>query len=251
MGGETRVTPWLEDLADLAHDVENLLDEFATEEVLRSSFMYFDEAGASSSKLRNLLIPSCRFFFEPQKAHIRPGAIAPPANMLAPPLNGRVGKATLAQSAYYNEQVKGSFLVRAWACVSDEFDTLAVTRTILQDNFDDHPHLKSAGEKIVECCASLPLAAKTFGDLLRSNYELSEWTAIAESMIWDLPKTKGIPQALHLSYIYFPSDLKRCFVYCAVFPKDYEFDKEDLSHSGWPRTFRGGRIQRGACKILA
>ncbi|PKI62644.1 hypothetical protein CRG98_016915 [Punica granatum] len=72
MGGETRVTPWLEDLADLAHDVENLLDEFATEEVLRSSFMYFDEAGASSSKLRNLLIPSCRFFFEPQKAHIRP-----------------------------------------------------------------------------------------------------------------------------------------------------------------------------------
>ncbi|PKI62643.1 hypothetical protein CRG98_016914 [Punica granatum] len=209
--------------------------------------------------------------------------------MLAPPLNGRVGKATLAQSAYYNEQVKGSFLVRAWACVSDEFDTLAVTRTILQpfestgvkgrkitvttrsqsvtshgdcrallayhafgrDNFDDHPHLKSAGEKIVECCASLPLAAKTFGDLLRSNYELSEWTAIAESMIWDLPKTKGIPQALHLSYIYFPSDLKRCFVYCAVFPKDYEFDKEDLSHSGWPRTFRGGRIQRGACKILA
>ena len=47
--------------------------------------------------------------------------------------------------------------------------------------------------------------------------------------MWDLPKEdSGIILALFLSYHYLPSHLKRCFAYCALFPKDYEFVKEDL-----------------------
>nr|XP_027109109.1 putative disease resistance protein At3g14460 [Coffea arabica] len=34
--------------------------------------------------------------------------------------------------------------------------------------------------------------------------------------------------ALRLSYIHLPSDLKRCFAYCAVFHKDYQFRKEKI-----------------------
>ncbi|OWM83268.1 hypothetical protein CDL15_Pgr012749 [Punica granatum] len=157
---------------------------------------------------------------------------------------------TLAQSVYNDEKVKETFHVRAWACVSNEFDALALTKTILQKvgaggapsheallayhalgavNFDNCPDLKPAGEKMAVKCAGPPLAAKTVGGVLRSKYELNDWTAIAKSKIWDLPEeTNGVPQALKLSYFYLPSDLKRCFAYCAVFPKDYEFDKDDL-----------------------
>ncbi|XP_031397866.1 putative disease resistance RPP13-like protein 1 [Punica granatum] len=401
MVGESRViNPWLDDLKDLAYDVDDLLDEFATEEALHSSsFLLSDMTGASSSKLRNLLLPGCithslsprRLLFNDKMrskveeidgrlseiiSHketlgLREGggrrtyvtvhdrrfdstslvelftvgrdddreailnlvmdesedlSVIPIVGM------GGLGKTTLAQLVYNDEKVTGSFHVRAWACVSDEFDMLAVTKTILQSvggasahegkdlnalqvelqrhlsgkkflivlddvwnenyerwtllrrpfesggakgskiivttrnlsvaskmksrtgpaytlgmlspddceallayhalgafNFDNHPDLKPAGEKIAAKCAGLPLAAKTVGGVLRSKYELKDWTAIAESKIWDLPEeTNGVPQALKLSYFYLPSIYKRCFAYCAVFPKDYEFDKHDL-----------------------
>ncbi|KAJ9693032.1 hypothetical protein PVL29_011946 [Vitis rotundifolia] len=45
---------------------------------------------------------------------------------------GGVGKTTLAQFAYNHYKVKSHFDVRVWVCVSDEFDVVGVTRTILQ-----------------------------------------------------------------------------------------------------------------------
>jgi len=58
---------------------------------------------------------------------------------------------------------------------------------------------------------------------------VSEWQSVLISKIWDLPKedSKIIP-ALLLSYYHLPSHLKRCFAYCALFPKDQEFNKESL-----------------------
>ena len=52
---------------------------------------------------------------------------------------------------------------------------------------------------------------------------------ILDSKIWDLPidKCEIIP-ALRLSYNHLPSHLKKCFAYCAIFPQDYEFKKEEL-----------------------
>ncbi|TYH57158.1 hypothetical protein ES332_D08G070100v1 [Gossypium tomentosum] len=96
-------------------------------------------------------------------------------------------------------------------------------------DFEGHPNLKTFGEEIVKKCSGLPLAAKTLGGLLRTKRNSDEWEDIMNSKIWHLPeKGNSILPALLLSYHHLPSHLKRCFSYCAIFPKDYEFDKEEL-----------------------
>ncbi|XP_028951853.1 putative disease resistance RPP13-like protein 1 [Malus domestica] len=51
---------------------------------------------------------------------------------------GGVGKTTLAQLLYNNGMVKKHFDVRAWACVSEDFDAVRVTKTLLQSITSKH-----------------------------------------------------------------------------------------------------------------
>ncbi|XVE68845.1 hypothetical protein DITRI_Ditri09bG0102400 [Diplodiscus trichospermus] len=89
-----------------------------------------------------------------------------------------------------------------------------------------HPHLKVIGEAILKRCKGLPLAAKALGGLLRCELDADEWNKILKSNLWDI--TDDILPELRLSYYYLPSHLKRCFAYCSLFPKDYEFKKQEL-----------------------
>ncbi|XP_047150641.1 putative disease resistance RPP13-like protein 1 [Vigna umbellata] len=97
------------------------------------------------------------------------------------------------------------------------------------ENSKLNSELKEIGMKIVEKCQGLPLALETIGCLLQSKSSVSEWEGVLTSEIWDLPieDSKIVPTLL-LSYYHLPSHLKRCFAYCAIFPKDYRFDKESL-----------------------
>jgi len=51
---------------------------------------------------------------------------------------GGIGKTTLAQLVYNDEKVDSFFDVKAWACVSEEFDAVRVTKTILQSFTDEN-----------------------------------------------------------------------------------------------------------------
>ncbi|XP_039162983.1 putative disease resistance RPP13-like protein 1 [Eucalyptus grandis] len=98
-------------------------------------------------------------------------------------------------------------------------------------NFDDHPDLKVLGRKIVEKCKGLPLAVKTLAGILRTSVNRRTWEGILNSKFWDLPEEKNeILPALKLSYLHLPSHLRRCFAYCAIFPFDYEIQRDELVH---------------------
>ncbi|BAT89336.1 hypothetical protein VIGAN_06026800 [Vigna angularis var. angularis] len=237
---------------------------------------------------------------------------------------GGLGKTTLAQHVYHDQRIEGKFDIKAWVCVSDDFDVFKVTRTILEAitrSTDDSRNLemvqgrlkeilsgnrfllvlddvwneswskweqvqkaldsgahgsrilvttrskkvalsmrskehhlkelqedycwqlfanhafqndtqantafKEIGKQIVEKCRGLPLALKTMGSLLHNKSSISEWENVLKSEIWELEDSDVIP-ALALSYNHLPSHLKRCYAYCALFPKDYEFDKNCL-----------------------
>ncbi|XVE68898.1 hypothetical protein DITRI_Ditri09bG0106400 [Diplodiscus trichospermus] len=241
---------------------------------------------------------------------------------------GGLGKTTLARLVYNDKRVEEQFDLKAWVCVSEEFDVFRVTKTlfeeiisnndatqnlnqlqlklkekllgkkflfVLDDVWNDnlgewetlispfrsgaknskivvttrnesvastvrtvqpyhlnilsddacwvlfakcafvgtspsmHPHLKEISEAIVKRCKGLPLAAKALGGLLRGKLDVDEWNNILHNDLWNVPDDAGnILSALRLSYYYLPSHLKRCFAYCSIFPKGYEFKKEEL-----------------------
>ncbi|KAL1146360.1 hypothetical protein V6Z11_A11G366500 [Gossypium hirsutum] len=237
---------------------------------------------------------------------------------------GGMGKTTLAQLVYNDATINESFDHKAWVCVSDNFDAVNITRTILKPigsnpgeendlnllqvklkeklsgkrfllvlddiwnennsawpilrspfgagtsiivttrlqivssivdplkafhldklsnddcltiftqhalkarNFDGHLQFKEIGEKIVRRCNGLPLAAKAIGSLLRTVKDFAGWERIYESEIWKSSEQCDIIPALRLSYYHLPSYLKRCFAYCSILPKDYEFEEEEI-----------------------
>ncbi|KAG6672990.1 hypothetical protein I3842_16G087300 [Carya illinoinensis] len=394
---EKTVKAWLDDLRDLAYDMEDLLDEFATEALQRK--LMAGESQAIASKVRNI-VPSL-FTFTPsdvtfknklrskiteintrfndlvtQKDQLnlkensspRPNKrrkILPSTSVVTEdyiygreevkeaviqllmsdkhsdaltkvnviPIVGMggIGKTTLAQLVYNHKKVQSFFDLKKWACVSEDFDVAAVTKTILQslilencegkdlnwlqeklkeelrgkkflvilddvwnENYNDwtrlrapfevgapgssiivttrihrvsslmrnknvepfqlellsteaclsiftqhalgardfsaHPDLKDIGEVLVRRCKGLPLAVKTIAGVLRSEDEdRNKWEKVLKNKIWDIPvKESEIPTSLMVSYDNLPSHLKRCFAYCSILPKDYEFEEKDV-----------------------
>ncbi|KHN20832.1 Putative disease resistance RPP13-like protein 1 [Glycine soja] len=90
-----------------------------------------------------------------------------------------------------------------------------------------NPDCNEIGMKIVEKCRGLPLALKSMGSLLHNKSFVSDWENILKSEIWETEDSDIVP-ALALSYHHLPPHLKTCFAYCALFPKDYVFDRECL-----------------------
>ncbi|XP_048136087.1 putative disease resistance RPP13-like protein 1 [Rhodamnia argentea] len=376
---------WLDDVRDLAYDMEDLLDEYEIEAVqakseaesstsrgqVKRKFSFFgrprslvsetkvqgingrlktivtskaslslrenvaDRSNYTNKRDPTTSLPEPQFFGrEKEEAQMLERLISEVENSntslsIVPIVGmGGVGKTALAQQLYNDARVYSCFETRAWVCVSDVFDVLDITKTILQSitgsscaggdlnslqvklkdnlsgkkflvvlddiwnekyekwtdllkpfevgargskivittrnlavvsitgaspytlkelslddctsllafhalgakNFESHPDFETIGKKIAERCKGLPLAAKMLGGVLRNKRNPDEWEDTLNNRIWDLPTAENdeVLPILKLSYVHLPWCLKRCFAYCAIFPKDYQIERDEL-----------------------
>ncbi|XP_047338464.1 putative disease resistance protein RGA3 [Impatiens glandulifera] len=236
---------------------------------------------------------------------------------------GGLGKTTLAQTVFNDEEITKHFETRIWVCVSDEFDIKLVIKAILEEEkaescleelqkkvrkklsgkrylivlddvwnenveswdqlrsildcgsngaflltttrkrnvaeimetiqhfelpslsqddcwllFEERaflhgkpkpPNFINIGKEIARKCKGVPLVAKTLGSQLGFNGDEKEWCRIRDSEIWEISQNENsILSILRLSYYDLPYHLRRCFVFCAIFPKDTIIEKERL-----------------------
>ncbi|KAF3437445.1 hypothetical protein FNV43_RR20198 [Rhamnella rubrinervis] len=102
-------------------------------------------------------------------------------------------------------------------------------RTASMESLKEHFETGAYGSKIIVTTRNKSIASKmgTAPNHDLQNYRRKiagkEWDKVLNSDIWEW----AVP-ALWLSYRSLPSHLKRCFAYCSIFPKDYEFTKQEL-----------------------
>lgn len=112
----------------------------------------------------------------------------------------------------------------------DECLALFVNYAFQKEQEKQYPNLLKIGEEIVRKCGGVPLAVRTLAGQLFSNTDEQQWVRIKDTELWKTEqKGNDILPALRVSYEQLPSDLKRCFAYCSLFPKNYEFNDYELT----------------------
>ncbi|GLT42375.1 hypothetical protein SLA2020_163770 [Shorea laevis] len=90
-------------------------------------------------------------------------------------------------------------------------------------------NLEDIGRRISKKCKGLPLAAKTLGCLLSAKLSRKEWEDILYGEIWEFEIAHlEIFDPLLLSYYDLPLQLRECFKYCAIFPKDFVYNEKTI-----------------------
>ncbi|XXG84871.1 hypothetical protein AAC387_Pa11g0085 [Persea americana] len=101
--------------------------------------------------------------------------------------------------------------------------------SLFQKQAKPHPDFLSIGKEMVDRCGGDALAVKTLGGLMFTKTTKEEWESVRSSDFWKAQgNDREILPALKVSYDHLTSSLKQCFVYCAVFPKGCEIDKNKL-----------------------
>ncbi|ERN19078.1 hypothetical protein AMTR_s00061p00111070 [Amborella trichopoda] len=90
--------------------------------------------------------------------------------------------------------------------------------------------LEDLAKSLVSRCDGLPLAIVVMGGIMsRKPFTHIEWRRILEDSEWEVREGGGkVSRVLLLSYSDLPVHLKSCFLYCCLFPEDYEIKKNGL-----------------------
>ncbi|KAK9997667.1 hypothetical protein SO802_022353 [Lithocarpus litseifolius] len=91
--------------------------------------------------------------------------------------------------------------------------------------------LEVIGREIAKRCGGVPLAARVVGGTMCFKFDKIKWLEIQSNKIWDFldEDNSDIFPVLKLCFDHLPTpSLKRCFAYCAIFPKDYDMRKDEI-----------------------
>uniref|UniRef100_A0A0A9ANU5 AAA+ ATPase domain-containing protein n=1 Tax=Arundo donax TaxID=35708 RepID=A0A0A9ANU5_ARUDO len=91
-------------------------------------------------------------------------------------------------------------------------------------------NLRCIGMDIVRMCGGLPLAIKVIASVLATKERTeNQWRKVLNKNVWSMSKLPTeLSGALYLSYDELPRYLKQCFLYCALYPEDWTFHRDDL-----------------------
>ncbi|XP_050285986.1 putative disease resistance protein RGA3 [Quercus robur] len=135
------------------------------------------------------------------------------------------------------EMVKSAYTIRL-DVLSDEDCWLICSQMAYIEKDDEQ--LGELGRELAKKCKGLPLAAETLGSLMRNKRSKEEWRDKLDSNLWKLENVrKGLLGPLLLSYYEQPLAIKSCFLYCALFPKDYIFSRNELIHLWMSQGYLG------------
>ncbi|KAK4381699.1 putative disease resistance protein RGA1 [Sesamum angolense] len=113
-------------------------------------------------------------------------------------------------------------------CLSEEDSWFLFRQRAFTTGVEEESHI-AIGKAIVKKCGGVPLAIKALGSLMRFKSHESEWLAIKESEIWQLSDDENdIFPALRLSYYNLAPQMRQCFAYCCLFPKDHVMKEKQL-----------------------
>ncbi|KAM1118433.1 hypothetical protein ACFX11_042823 [Malus domestica] len=114
--------------------------------------------------------------------------------------------------------------------LSEEYCLSIFNRIAFDDTeIEESKAFEDISRDIVKKCKGLPLAAKALGSLMYNKKTRREWLDVLNSKIWDREEVEQeVFQPLFLSYYDLAPAVKCCLLFCASFPKDHEFERDEL-----------------------
>ncbi|KAA8532654.1 hypothetical protein F0562_032687 [Nyssa sinensis] len=116
------------------------------------------------------------------------------------------------------------------------------------------PAIKPLAEDIVKKCDGLPLALKVVGRVLRKREKVDFWSDFLRDL--KSPTTSFVDavdekvfKPLKVSYDHLKDTNKKCFLYCGLYPEDYEIGKSELIRYWIAEGFLSGKLTFAEARV--